>query len=256
MNRLSLGIDSPQPVFPALDFDLGCLGIDPEFLPGPGDGVDAPANDGAPTPRQPLSASPAGAGPTAHSELFAGLVRFEGNVRHMYRDTEGHVTTGVGHLLRTPADAQKLPWIDGRTGQRATPEQIDAEFDRVIGMPEGLKAGGYREPDGLVLPKALAAALSQQRLENEFLPGLRRIFPDFDAFPREAQRALVDMVYNLGVAGLGKKFPKMIAACNSGDWATAAEQCRRSSCREDRNAWTRDQFLAITTGVTAQKVTP
>jgi GH24 family phage-related lysozyme (muramidase) len=79
------------------------------------------------------------------------------------------------------------------------------------------------------------------RLKEEFVPGLRQIFHGFDGYPNPAKQALVDMVYNLGVTGL-KKFKKLIAAAEKGDWQEAANESHRASCREARNNWTRERF--------------
>ena len=45
------------------------------------------------------------------------------------------------------------------------------------------------------------------------------------------------MAFNLGLAGL-KKFPTMLHAVDSGDWATAAAQCHRMGIGDARNQYT------------------
>ncbi len=51
------------------------------------------------------------------------------------------------------------------------------------------------------------------------------------------------MAYNLGVGGLGR-FSNMLHACERGDFAAAADECHRRTCRDDRNEATRELFLA------------
>ena len=101
----------------------------------------------------------------------------------------------------------------------------------------------YKWLSPLRLTMDVVQALVATRLTNEFLPGLLRLCPAFESFPLPARRALVDMAYNLGVGGL-EKFPHLLAACNAGDWATAAAQCHRSTCRDTRNVWTAQMFVS------------
>jgi hypothetical protein len=104
-------------------------------------------------------------------------------------------------------------------------------------------ASHYEKVSDLVLPADVRNQLAVDRLTREFLPGLRRMFPGFDAYPEPAQRALVDMAYTLGVKGLEVRFPKLVAACRSNNFSLAAAQSSRSSARAERNATTRSHFL-------------
>lgn len=174
--------------------------------------------------------------------LYRELTRWEGSRRHMYVDTRGNVTTGVGHLLRDGNAAASLPWFHRASGKAATPEEIRTAFRDVAAMGAGRKADFYQSGSDLVLSEAKLEQLAAIRLEREFLPGLRRLFPHFDGYPPAAQRALVDMAYNLGVGGLGK-FENLIAACERGDFRTAADECNRRSSRPERNDATRALFL-------------
>jgi hypothetical protein len=60
--------------------------------------------------------------------------------------------------------------------------------------------------------------------------------------------ALLDMIYNLGPAGLFKGFPHLVAAIQTGAWAQAAEHCIRRGPGAARNDWTREQFLSAVVG--------
>jgi GH24 family phage-related lysozyme (muramidase) len=83
--------------------------------------------------------------------------------------------------------------------------------------------------------------LVMRRLDRELLPALRRLFVRFDDYPLPAQRALVEMAYNLGVGGL-RRFSRLIAACSRADFAAAAEQCHRRTTGVARNLATRALF--------------
>jgi GH24 family phage-related lysozyme (muramidase) len=213
-----------------------------------------PAGGGDAIPDQPALRAPGTARPTADARtLCVELIKWEGCCQHMYVDTRGHVTTGIGHLLPNADAALALPWCHRATGLPATPAEIRAAFAHVREQGPGLKSLAYRLASDLVLPGGVAADLAATRLEREFLPGLRRLCPSFDNYPMPAQRALVDMAYNLGVGGLGK-FHNLLAACERGDFSAAAENCHRRTSREIRNASTRNLFLDAAELTTAMDV--
>lgn len=51
------------------------------------------------------------------------------------------------------------------------------------------------------------------------------------------QSVLLDMAFNLGVAGLVHGYPKMIAAMTAGDWTTAAAECKVADVRLDASRY-------------------
>ena len=160
----------------------------------------------------------------------------------MFVDEAGQVTTGVGHRLPSAAAAIALPWRHRATDRPATPEEIRSAFERVRAQGPGEKSLSYRLASDLVLPPGVAGCLAIARVERELLPGLRRLFVQFDGYPLSAQRALVDMAYTVGLADLAK-FRNLVAACERGDFATAAQHCHRRAARQIRNAATRVLFL-------------
>jgi GH24 family phage-related lysozyme (muramidase) len=185
--------------------------------------------------------------------FMADLRRWEGEHRFMYVDTRGYVTTGIGHLLKKAEAALDLPWQHKATGQRATPAEVRAVFERMCEKwadykrenpnGKGIPAPKFEPVSDLVLPDGFATKLAIDRLQGEFLPKLKALFPGFDSCPVPAQRALVDMAYNLGVDGLKKKFPSFVAAWRDGDFALAAKESERSSSRAERNDATRNLLL-------------
>jgi GH24 family phage-related lysozyme (muramidase) len=175
-------------------------------------------------------------------EIISDLLRWEGMINYMYLDTHGYVTVGIGNLVKSEAAAQRLPFVDTVTGAPSRGEQIVEAFRRVSGMPAGMRAREYRSATTLRLPDEVVYSLAASRLQREFLPGVRRAFPHFDQYPSPAQRAIVDMAYNLGVKGISK-FKSLRAACEAGDWQLAARESRRSTSRPERNEWTRQLFL-------------
>jgi GH24 family phage-related lysozyme (muramidase) len=178
----------------------------------------------------------------------------------MYLCSAGYVTTGIGNKLASAQEALSLPWQHKATGLPATPAEIRVAFDRIAGMtsefrsgdpkaPNPFGAGHYEKVSDLVLSPSVANQLAVDRLTKDFLPGLRGLFPGFDAYPQSAQRALVDMAYTLGIKGLRTKFPRLVEACRQGNFAKAAERSHRKQKAhaqrkgDARNVATRDLFL-------------
>src|SRR5688500_19103568 len=60
------------------------------------------------------------------ADVVDGLLHWEGRTRHMYRDTRGHVTVGIGNMLPSAEAAARLPFIDARTGRAATRGEMAA----------------------------------------------------------------------------------------------------------------------------------
>jgi GH24 family phage-related lysozyme (muramidase) len=177
-------------------------------------------------------------------DLFmADLIRWEGAVPWMYLDTRGLVTVGVGNLLASSEAAVVLPFQNLSIGQPATKDEILRAYYATAATRPGLSPAGYRRSPRLELSDSAIHELLRHRLANEFIPGLATLCHGFATFPVAAQAAMVDMAFNTGLGGL-RHFPKMLAAVRAGDWVMAANECERSSCRPERNAWTRLRFLA------------
>jgi GH24 family phage-related lysozyme (muramidase) len=173
------------------------------------------------------------------------LKEFEGCVPWMYRDTVGKVTVGVGLMLPDAKAAEALPFLIGT--RAATQQEIAAEYTRVDAMPIGRASAFYKTPTSLVLTQQTIDAKLISVLEG-FEADLKAQFPNYDNLPDGVKIALLDMIYNLGPAGLFKGFPHLIAAVQSGAWTQAAEHCMRRGPGLARNDWTREQFLSAVVG--------
>ena len=178
-------------------------------------------------------------------QSLAKLKEFEGCVPWMYRDTVGKVTVGVGLMLPYAKAAEALPFVVG--GRAATPEEIAAEYARVDAMAMGRASAFYKTPTSLVLTQQTIDAKLSSVLAG-FEAELRSQFPHYDALPNGIKMALLDMIYNLGPAGLFKGFPHLVAAIQTGAWQQAAEHCIRRGPSAARNDWTREQFLSAVVG--------
>jgi GH24 family phage-related lysozyme (muramidase) len=159
----------------------------------------------------------------------------EGSISHMYLDTVGKVTVGVGNMLPDVASAQKLGFVDRKTLKAATKEEIKAEFEKVIKLTKGLKASAYKKDTTLELPSTAIETLLDNRIET-FKKELKLKFPSFATYPTNVQFALLDMAFNLGTNGLVTKFPNFKKAIEAKDWKKAASESNRPQVSGTRNA--------------------
>jgi lysozyme len=88
---------------------------------------------------------------------------------------------------------------------------------------------------GFLLDKRKSAGLPKPVAEfwlrhvvTERIDALRKLWPAFDDQPADVQRALVNMTYQMGTAGL-LNFRRMLAALAAGDRVTAAEEAIEST---------------------------
>ncbi len=135
-------------------------------------------------------------------QSLAQLEIFEGCIPWMYVDSVGRVTVGVGCMLPDVATAETLPFLAG--GQAATAAQIGADFERLMAMPPAKAAAFYKSADSPLLPQAVIDAKLLATLQS-FEAQMRGFLGGYDSFPDPAKLALLDMIYNLGPAGLLKR---------------------------------------------------
>lgn len=182
------------------------------------------------------------------SEKFRDKVREmikdgEGSVPHMYLDTVGRVTVGVGNMLKKASSAASLPFVIEATGELASDEQVEAEFDLISSQEQARPAKYYKEFTTLVLSNRDINELLDVRLDK-FESKLKIDFPKYDDYPEAAKLGLLDMAYNLGNKGLVKKFPTFANAARKGDWLTCANECKRKQIQANRNEAVKSLFLS------------
>lgn len=171
-------------------------------------------------------------------DLCDQLIEEEGSIAWPYLDTRGNVTVGVGHRIPNVEAAEDLPWL--YRGQPATLEQLRAGWYWLISQTPGLVASTYRRDLTLsdaAIRNLLTADLASTRKR------VRGVYKGFDNYPASAQKALLDMGFNLGVAGLILKFPHLHFMAEAGQWAQCATECERQGISEDRNQRTAQLFL-------------
>jgi GH24 family phage-related lysozyme (muramidase) len=175
------------------------------------------------------------------STLKNSIERYEGRVRHLYLDSRGFVTVGVGHLLTSIEKAQELAFVTG-SGELATTEMIAEEYKLIAVQEANRLPGFYQSVAQLRLSDNTIDQLTEKHIDS-FYAELKTIYSEFDSFPTESKLALFDMIFNLGMTKLRKKWPKLNGCIAAKDWAAAAENCRRRGIADERNDYVRTLLL-------------
>ena len=169
---------------------------------------------------------------TEKATLRKKLAEYEGSIPHMYLDTKGYVTVGVGHLLTSAAAAQKLDFRKG--GKKATAAEIKTDYDTVEKQTKGKLASFYKKHTELVLAQTTIDSLTDKHIQS-FEKELKRIYADFDKYPSEVRLALFDMIFNLGMTKLKNVFVNFTAAIKAKNWKKAATASKRAGIQPARN---------------------
>ena len=173
--------------------------------------------------------------------LKSNIERYEGRVSHLYLDSRGFVTVGVGHLLSTVEKAQELAFVtDG--GEPASAEMIAEEYALVAAQEANHTASYYQPFTQLQLSDSAIDQLTEKHIDS-FYGELKIIYSEFDSFPTDSKLALFDLIFNLGMTSLRKKWPKLNKCVAAQDWSAAAENCRRRGIADERNEYVRTLLL-------------
>jgi GH24 family phage-related lysozyme (muramidase) len=113
----------------------------------------------------------------------------EGRVPYFYLDSAGFVTVGVGHLVRTVAEALLLPMEPAY--------HIAGDFEYISNSPKGMAAPMYGYHCRTRMSNADIDKLLESDLQG-FVQKIRLRLPEFDTYSDPAQQAIIDMVYVRG----------------------------------------------------------
>lgn len=131
------------------------------------------------------------------------LEKYEGKVSHMYLDSKGYVTVGIGHLLSSVSEAQSLKFKNNKN-LFASKEDIKTDYDAIKKQPSNRVASFYKKHSKLTLPDNEIDNLTNKHIEN-FEKELKKIYSDFDSYPSGVRLALFDLIFNLGMTNLNSK---------------------------------------------------
>ena len=151
----------------------------------------------------------------------------EGRCYHMYLDQakpEPLVTTGVGNMLPTVGAAIALPWRRP-SGDFATRNEVAAAYQLVNSRKDLSPLGGnhpaWHALTALrLLPEDVDALVRRHLASDEM--HLRKLLPDYDELPADAQLMLHSWAWAVGPAAA---YPRMLEALRAGDFIAAAAEC-------------------------------
>lgn len=148
-------------------------------------------------------------------------VPLEGDIPHMYRDSLGFVTWGIG-LKEDPLSnrGRDAGWTKGN-GYPASDAEIDAEWRRIKAAPKGAPAA--RNIATMHVP--------QPGRDDAFwdeVTGMERTlgnqFVEWEDWPADAQLAVLSMSWNFG-PNLRKSWPDLSTHLDDQDFEWAAQHC-------------------------------
>lgn len=174
-------------------------------------------------------------------QSYDALKRWEGSVPYMYLDKVGLVTVGIGFMLPNIYAASTLPFMKP-AGEPASQIDISLDYNRVKALSANKLVTYYHSFSSPLLPQAEINRLLAANVVS-FEVSLRRIYLDYDIYPDSVKVGLIDMCYNLGASKLQAQYPKFNRAVQTHNWLLAADQCHRNGPSEERNTWTKNQFL-------------
>lgn len=190
------------------------------------------------------------------ASLHANLKYYEGRVKHLYLDTKGKVTIGVGHLIASKNAVSGITLYKTQKKlltQPATLEEKMAEYEMISNLPWGKRNGAvtFKPHTTLVMKDSDINFLLNKHIDK-FYTELKTIYKkengyseNFDDFDTDIQLALFDMIFNLGATKLVKSFPKFNTAIKTNDLGTAAKECHRLDINDERNKYVEDLFLNL-----------
>jgi GH24 family phage-related lysozyme (muramidase) len=173
--------------------------------------------------------------------------RNEGCVLHLYLDSEGFPTIGVGHLVSDLVAALKIQFVNRVTGAPATAAEKEADLLNIRKAPIGLLASTYKKYTKLDISESVSDQLLEYDVQEK-VEELLHHHTQMQGYPEPVQEALVDIAFNVGVAGV-MKFKHLLAACEAGDWEKAAAACHRKGISEERNDETASLFRQVSVSV-------
>jgi len=163
-------------------------------------------------------------------------VQYEKCVDHLYKDDKGYPTAGCGNLMML-ATMMALPWRRRDNDQEASTDEIQADWNSVAKLPGNMSDAYYAKFTKLYLPVDNIKKLFSSRLV-EFAHQLAGIYADYDTWPRAAQLAELDMIFNLGI-GTYLTFTSHVTALKKRppDWQGAADSCHRKNKNPNVAKW-------------------
>jgi len=190
---------------------------------------------------------------TVKTEVAKNIEKYEGRIPHLYLDTVGKVTVGIGHMVPNKvATVQMVKKGANNLLVVATLQEKQAEYDAVKKQSFGRSHGAasFKKHTTLTMKDVDINAQRDKHVQS-FYKELTGYYATsngftkaFDAMPVEVQKALFDMVFNLGITKLKNQYTKFNGFIKTEAWGDAAKQSNRMGISPVRNKYVLDLFNA------------
>lgn len=189
------------------------------------------------------------------TEVSKNIEKYEGRIPHLYLDTVGKVTVGIGHMVPHKAVMTTVVMYKKGVNNLLTlaklPEK-QAEYDAIKKQSFGRRIGAssFKKHTTLIMKDADINIQRDKHIQS-FYKELTNYYTitngfakSFDTMPSEVQKALFDMVFNLGLTKLKNQYTKFNTALKTKQWGNAAKQSNRFGVSAMRNKYVFDLLLA------------
>jgi len=180
---------------------------------------------------------------TLKATLKRNLEQYENRIPHMYKDTTGNITAGVGHLIKDIEAAKKIAFVVRNTGVLATKKEIEDEFIKFKGLSldKNTVATAFKKYSTLELGESLMDKQVENHINN-FEKELKQVYgtQEFQSYSDNVKLALFDMIFNLGMTKLISRFPKFNRHIKANDFEKAALECSRTDVSAQRNTYVKN----------------
>lgn len=180
-------------------------------------------------------------------ELVTEFYDKEGNPSHIYLDTKGYKTTGVGANVDDWNNFNAVNWQMG--DRPATDEEkrqafaIFEELKKQKKYGQNRTADTFKEYSDLRISRQNAELLRDCHLFDDWLYLQKRV-PNFKSLPPQLQKVLLDIKYNTGNLSKGN-WSNLYQAIESKTLKDIRENIHRRDVSEERNHWAEQKIDAI-----------
>lgn len=190
---------------------------------------------------------------TVKTEVSKNIEKYEGRIPHLYLDTVGKVTVGIGHMVPNKvAMATVTMYKKGKNNLLvlATAAEKHAEYDTIKKQSFGRSYGAtlFKKHTTLTMKDVDINAQRDKHVQSFYkeLTGYystgNGFAKGFDTMPAEVQKALFDMVFNLGITKLKSQYVRFNGFIKTEKWDDAAKQSNRMGISPVRNKYVLDLF--------------
>ena len=173
---------------------------------------------------------------------------FEGLVPHIYLDTKGKITTGVGALVDDETTFKAVDWlVDNK--RPATDAEMQTAYNHFQDLKRQEKFGQdyganlFEKETNLRVPEAYAEQRAYDHLKDD-LKTLRSEFKDFDSFDYPLKELLLDIAYQTGPI-TEEEWPKLRDGIRKRNLSKVYHNVNREDASTSRNKWAKERVKAI-----------